>query len=376
MANKKIWLSSPHMGENEFKYVTEAFDLNWIAPAGPHLNDFEKNLSKISEGKHIAALGSGTSAIHLALILLGVECGDEVICSTFTFAASANPIVYQGAKPIFVDSELDTWNMCPDSLRIALKERVNLGKKPKAIIVVHLYGMPAKMNEIISIANEYDIAIIEDAAEGLGSTYFNKPLGSLTEFGIYSFNGNKIITTSGGGALISSDEDSIKKAKFLATQARDNAPHYEHSHIGFNYRLSNVSAAIGLGQLEVLQERVERRREIFEYYKKELSDIKVMSFVEEPDGFYSNRWLTTVLISEDSKVSREDLRIHLELDNIESRPLWKPMHLQPIFSSCDFYGSDNASFLFKYGLCLPSGSNMTSEDLNRIVIKIKEAFEN
>jgi len=376
MENKKIWLSSPHMGDNEFKYVTEAFDLNWIAPVGPHLNDFEKNLSKISEGKHIAALGSGTSAIHLALILLGVECGDEVICSTFTFSASANPIVYQGAKPIFVDSELDTWNMCPDSLRITLKERVNLGKKPKAIIVVHLYGMPAKMNEIISIANEYDIPIIEDAAEGLGSTYFNKPLGSLTEFGIYSFNGNKIITTSGGGALISSDEDSIKKAKFLATQARDNAPHYEHSHIGFNYRLSNVSAAIGLGQLEVLQERVERRREIFEYYKKELSDIKVISFVEEPDGFYSNRWLTTVLISEDSKVSREDLRIHLESDNIESRPLWKPMHLQPIFSSCDFYGSDNAEFLFKYGLCLPSGSNMKNEDLNRIVTKIKEAFEN
>ena len=376
MENKKIWLSSPHMGDNEFKYVTEAFDLNWIAPVGPHLNDFEKNLSKISEGKHIAALGSGTSAIHLALILLGVECGDEVICSTFTFSASANPIVYQGAKPIFVDSELDTWNMCPDSLRIALKERVNLGKKPKAIIVVHLYGMPAKMNEIISIANEYNIPIIEDAAEGLGSTYFNKPLGSLTEFGIYSFNGNKIITTSGGGALISSDEDSIKKAKFLATQARDNAPHYEHSHIGFNYRLSNVSAAIGLGQLEVLQERVERRREIFEYYKKELSDIKVISFVEEPDGFYSNRWLTTVLISEDSKVSSEDLRLHLESDNIESRPLWKPMHLQPIFSSCDFYGSDNSEFLFKFGLCLPSGSNMTNEDLNRIVTKIKEAFEN
>jgi len=376
MENKKIWLSSPHMGNNEFKYVTEAFDLNWIAPVGPHLNDFEENLSKISEGKHIAALGSGTSAIHLALILLGVECGDEVICSTFTFSASANPIVYQGAKPIFVDSELETWNMCPDSLRIAIRERVNLGKKPKAIIVVHLYGMPAKMNQIISIANEYDIPIIEDAAEGLGSTYFNKPLGSLTEFGIYSFNGNKIITTSGGGALISSNKESIKKAKFLATQARDNAPHYEHSHIGFNYRLSNVSAAIGLGQLEVLQERVERRREIFEYYKKELSDIKVISFVEEPDGFYSNRWLTTVLISEDSKVNREDLRVHLESDNIESRPLWKPMHLQPIFSSCNFYGFDNAEFLFKYGLCLPSGSNMTIEDLNRIVTKIKEAFEN
>ena len=375
MENKKIWLSSPHMGDNEFKYVKEAFDLNWIAPVGPHLNDFEKNLSKISEGKYIAALSSGTSAIHLALILLGVECGDEVICSTFTFSASANPIVYQGAKPVFVDSELDTWNMCPDSLRNAIKERINLGKKPKAIIVVHLYGMPAKMNEIISIANEFEIPIIEDAAEGLGSTYFNKPLGSLTDFGIYSFNGNKIITTSGGGALISSNLGKIQKAKFLATQARDNAPHYEHSHIGFNYRLSNVSAAIGLGQLEVLKERVQKRREIFEFYKKELSDINEISFVDEMEGFYSNRWLTTILISEDSKVSREDIRLFLEKDNIESRPLWKPMHLQPIFSSCKYFGSTNAEYLFKYGLCLPSGTNMTETDLGRIITNIKKSFE-
>ena len=321
MKNKKIWLSSPHMGENEFKYVAEAFDLNWIAPIGPHLNLFEKNLSKISNNKHIAALGSGTSAIHLALILLGVKRDDEVICSSFTFSASANPIVYQGAKPVFIDSEMDTWNMCPISLELAIRDRIANGTKPKAIIVVHLYGMPAKMNEIIEVATNFNIPIVEDAAEGLGSTYFDKPLGSLTDFGIYSFNGNKIITTSGGGALISSDEDSIKKAKFLATQARDNAPHYEHSHIGFNYRLSNVSAAIGLGQLEVLKKRVERRREIFEYYQKELSDIKEISFVEEPEGFYSNRWLTTVLISKDSKVNREDLRLSLDSENIESRPL-------------------------------------------------------
>ena len=376
MENKKIWLSSPHMGENEYKYVTEAFDLNWIAPVGPHLNDFETNLSKISDGKHIAALSSGTSAIHLALILLGVECGDEVLCSSFTFSASANPIVYQGAKPIFIDSEMDSWNMCPEYLEMAIKDRIENGEKPKAIILVHLYGMPAKMKEIISISKKYNIPIIEDAAEGLGSTYFGKPLGCLTEFGIYSFNGNKIITTSGGGALISSDEKQIQKAKFLATQARDNAPHYEHSHIGFNYRLSNVSAAIGLGQLEVLKDRVNKRREIFEFYKKELSEIKEISFVEEMEGFYSNRWLSTILISEDSKVNREDLRLYLEKDNIEARPLWKPMHQQPIFKNCLSFGGKNSEYLFQYGLCLPSGSNMSDEDLYRIITKIKEAFEN
>ena len=376
MENKKIWLSSPHMGENEYKYVTEAFDLNWIAPVGPHLNDFETNLSKISDGKHIAALSSGTSAIHLALILLGVECGDEVLCSSFTFSASANPIVYQGAKPIFIDSEMDSWNMCPEYLEMAIKDRIENGKKPKAIILVHLYGMPAKMKEIISISEKYNIPIIEDAAEGLGSSYFGKPLGCLTEFGIYSFNGNKIITTSGGGALISSDEKQIQKAKFLSTQARDNAPHYEHSHIGFNYRLSNVSAAIGLGQLEVLQDRVNKRREIFEFYKKELSEIKEISFVEEMEGFYSNRWLSTILISEDSKVNREDLRLYLEKDNIEARPLWKPMHQQPIFKNCLSFGGKNSEYLFQYGLCLPSGSNMSDEDLYRIITKIKEAFEN
>jgi len=376
MENKKIWLSSPHMGENEYKYVTEAFDLNWIAPVGPHLNDFETNLSKISDGKHIAALSSGTSAIHLALILLGVECGDEVLCSSFTFSASANPIVYQGAKPIFIDSEMDSWNMCPEYLEMAIKDRIENGKKPKAIILVHLYGMPAKMKEIISISEKYNIPIIEDAAEGLGSSYFGKPLGCLTEFGIYSFNGNKIITTSGGGALISSDEKQIQKAKFLATQARDNAPHYEHSHIGFNYRLSNVSAAIGLGQLEVLHDRVNKRRQIFEFYKKELSEIKEIFFLEEMEGFYSNRWLSTILISEDSKVNKEDLRLYLEKDNIEARPLWKPMHQQPIFKNCLSFGGKNSEYLFQYGLCLPSGSNMSDEDLYRIITKIKEAFEN
>lgn len=375
MENKKIWLSSPHMGSNEFKYVTEAFNLNWIAPVGPHLNQFEKKLSKISDDRYIAALSSGTSAIHLALILLGVERGDEVICSTFTFSASANPIVYQGANPVFVDSELETWNMCPVSLEFAIKDRISSGVKPKAIIVVHLYGMPAKMNEIIEIANKYNIPIIEDAAEGLGSTYFNKPLGTLTEFGVYSFNGNKIITTSGGGALVSSDEESIKKAKFLATQARDNAPHYEHTHIGYNYRLSNVSAAIGLGQIEILDTRVKKRRENFNHYVCQLSNIDEISFQEERENFYSNRWLTTILISNKSKVSREELRLKLDLENIEVRPLWKPMHLQPIFSSCRYYGEKNAEYLFKYGLCLPSGSNLNDSDLERIINNIKVAFE-
>ncbi len=375
MENKKIWLSSPHMGENEFKYVSEAFDLNWIAPVGPHLNKFEEKLSEISLGKDIAAVSSGTSAIHLALILLGIQNGDEVLCSSFTFSASANPIVYQGATPIFIDSELDTWNMSPEFLELAIKDRITRGKKPKAIILVHLYGMPAKMNEILEISNKYDIPIIEDAAEGLGSTYFGKPLGCMSDFGIYSFNGNKIITTSGGGALISSDSEMINKAKFLSAQARDDAPHYEHTHIGYNYRLSNVSASIGLGQLEVLQDRVKKRREIFNFYKTQLSEIKEISFPDEIEGFYSNRWLTTILISEDSKITKEELRLFLEKDKIESRPLWKPMHMQPIFKEYPAYGGDNSEYLFKYGLCLPSGSNLSDEDLSRIINKIKQAFE-
>jgi len=375
MENRKIWLSSPHMGENEFKYITEAFDLNWIAPVGPHLDKFEEKLSEISEGKYVAAVSSGTSAIHLSLILLGVKNGDEVICSSFTFSASANPIVYQGANPIFVDSELDTWNMNPEFLELAIKDRIKKGKKPKAIILVHLYGMPAKMNEILEIANKYDIPIIEDAAEALGSTYFGKPLGCLSDFGVYSFNGNKIITTSGGGALVSGNSEMINKAKFLATQARDDAPHYEHTHIGYNYRLSNVSASIGLGQLEVLKDRVNKRRDIFNFYKTSLSTMKEISFLEEIEGCYSNRWLTTILISEDSRISNNKLRLFLESDNIESRPLWKPMHMQPIFKQYPYYGGTNSEYLFKYGLCLPSGSNLSSEDLSRIINKIKQAFE-
>ena len=375
MRNKKIWISSPHIGENELRYVLEAFETNWIAPVGPHLDNFEKKLSKVVDGKYVTALSSGTSAIHLALILIGIRNGDHVICSSFTFAASANPIIYQGAVPIFIDSEFDTWNMCPEYLEKAIQEGITNGKKPKAIIVVHVYGMPARMNEITQISEKYQIPIIEDAAEALGSSYFQKPLGSLTQFGVLSFNGNKIITTSSGGALVCSEKNMRHRTKFLATQARDDQPHYEHSHIGYNYRLSNVSAAIGLGQLEVLQDRIDRRRKIFKFYKQELSVIKEISFLEEQEGCYSNRWMTTILISEESKISPDDLRLYLDQDNIESRPLWKPMHLQPIFSESKMYGGENAEYLFKYGLCLPSGSNMNDKDLIRIVTKIKQAFE-
>lgn len=375
MRNKKIWISSPHIGENELRYVLEAFETNWIAPVGPHLDNFEKKLSKVLDGKYVTALSSGTSAIHLALILIGIRNGDHVICSSFTFAASANPIIYQGAVPIFIDSEFDTWNMCPEYLEKAIQEGITNGKKPKAIIVVHVYGMPARMNEITQISEKYQIPIIEDAAEALGSSYFQKPLGSLTQFGVLSFNGNKIITTSSGGALVCSEKNMRHRTKFLATQARDDQPHYEHSHIGYNYRLSNVSAAIGLGQLEVLQDRIDRRRKIFKFYKQELSVIKEISFLEEQEGCYSNRWMTTILISEESKISPDDLRLYLDQDNIESRPLWKPMHLQPIFSESKMYGGENAEYLFKYGLCLPSGSNMNDKDLIRIVTKIKQAFE-
>ena len=370
MSKSKIWLSSPHMGNEEFSNVKEAFETNWIAPVGPHLNNFEVELSNISNGKHVAALSSGTSAIHLALIILGVKQGDDVICSSFTFAASANPIIYQGANPVFIDSEFDTWNMCPDTLLKAIKDRISIGRKPKAIILVHLYGMPSKMEELVKIADEYKIPIIEDAAEGLGSSYKNQPLGTFGEFGVYSFNGNKIITTSGGGALISDNLDFIQKAKFLSTQARDDAPHYEHSEIGYNYRLSNVCAAIGLGQLKVLSERVSQRRNNYDFYKTALSNISTVSFVSEPPAYFSNRWITTILLKDFD--SREKIRLALEDENIESRPLWKPMHMQPIFKTAKMYNGSVCEELFQKGLCLPSGSNLTKDDLNRVIKVIKD----
>ena len=375
--NKKIWLSSPHMGGKEELYVKEAFDTNWIAPLGPHVDGFEKDLVNYTGTKAAAALISGTSAIHLALILLDVQSGDEVICQSFTFSASANPIVYQGATPVFVDSEKDTWNMSPEYLRIAIVDRLSKGKKPKAIMPVHLYGMPSQMEKILAIANEFEIPVIEDAAEALGSSINGKACGTFGKLGVLSFNGNKIITTSGGGALLSDEEEFIKRARFLATQARDVAPHYQHSVIGYNYRMSNVCAAIGKGQLEVLPERVAQRRANFSFYKNALKDIKGIGFLPEPDGYFSNRWLTAITVNPalTGGITREGIRLHLENKNIESRPLWKPMHLQPVFEKYPFYGDGTAQKLFETGLCLPSGSNLPLEDLNKVVSSIKELFD-
>lgn len=369
--HKKIWLSSPHMGGSEEKYIRSAFDSNWVAPLGPNVDAFEKTLASYCDVEHVAALSSGTAAIHLALILLGVKSGDEVIVSSFTFSASVNPIVYQGATPVLIDSEEETWNMSPELLEEAIKDRRQRNKfsNIKAIIVVHLYGMPAKMNEIMEVANRYNIPVIEDAAEALGSRINGKPLGSIGEMGILSFNGNKIITTSGGGALISNDKDLIEKARFLSTQARDKAPHYQHSHIGYNYRMSNILAGIGRGQMEVIDLRVKQRRGNFNFYKKNLSEIEGITFTEEPDGsYFSNRWLTTILIDPiKTGKTKNDLLIALEKENIETRPLWKPMHLQPVFSFCPSYLNGVSDGLFDKGICLPSGSNMSENELERVL---------
>ena len=361
--NQKIWLSSPHMGGTELNYINEAFETNWIAPLGPNVDGFEKDLQTFLGGNvHVAALSSGTAAIHLALVILDVKVVDEVICQSMTFSASANPIAYQGAKPVFVDSEEDAWNMSPQLMKNAIEDRIKNGKKPKAIIVVHLYGMPAKMDEIMVIAKEYGIPVIEDAAEALGSTFNGQALGTFGDIGILSFNGNKIITTSGGGALVSANEAYVKTARFLSTQALDPAPHYQHSHIGFNYRMSNISAGIGRGQMEVLKQRIAQRRKNFEFYTKAFSNFPEIKLGTEPDNtYFSNHWLTAVLIQSD-QVSREDLRLALVENNIDCRPLWKPMHLQPIFESAPFYGDGTSEKLFDAGLCLPSGSNLTEQD--------------
>jgi len=376
----KIWLSSPHMGVNELKYVNEAFETNWIAPLGPHVNAFENGLQAQTQTKHAAALSSGTSAIHLALILLGVKNGDTVFCQSITFSASANPIAYQGAIPVFIDSENETWNMDPVLLRKALQEAGKKNELPKAIIPVHLYGMPAKMNEIIEIAEEYGVPVIEDAAEALGSKLNDKPCGSFGNFGILSFNGNKIITTSGGGALVSDDAEIIEKARFLSTQARDAAPHYQHSHIGYNYRMSNVLAGIGRGQLEVLGDRVNSRRNNYERYKEYFSKHNQtgfnIQFQEEPIGYYSNRWLTCLLVdpSLNKGLTRENIRLIMETENIETRPLWKPMHQQPIFASSKNYLNGVSDKLFQNGLCLPSGSNLSDEEFDRIFTCLDSIF--
>ncbi|MGI6048959.1 MAG: DegT/DnrJ/EryC1/StrS family aminotransferase [Petrimonas sp.] len=376
MKNKRIWLSLAHMGGHEQKYIQEAFDTNWVAPLGPNVDGFEKDLEHfLSENKHVVALSSGTAAIHLALVQLGVRRDDEVICQSFTFAASANPIVYQGAKPVFVGSEPDTWNMSPEFLESAIKDRIKkTGKKPKAVIPVHLYGMPAKMDNIMAIANEYEIPVLEDAAEALGSEYRGQKCGTFGEFACLSFNGNKIITTSGGGALVCKTEADVNQTKFYATQARDIAPHYQHSRIGYNYRMSNICAGIGRGQMIVLSKHIARRKEIHQIYLKELSKIPgIIVFDKLSSDFDSNYWLTCIVVNpEITGFSREDIRLKMEAENIETRPLWKPMHLQPVFADCPYYGDNTEQFLFNDGLCLPSGSSLSDKDIIKVAGVVKE----
>ena len=376
----KIWLSSPHMGGNEQKYVNEAFESNWIAPLGPNVTGFEQDLETyLGNNVFVGALSSGTAALHLALILLKVKVGDEVICQSMTFSASANPIVYQGAIPIFVDSERDTWNICPNALETAIKERISKGRKPKAIIAVHLYGMPFKVDEIRTIANKYEIPIIEDSAEALGSAFKGQKCGTFGDISILSFNGNKIITTSGGGAIVTKNELLKNEAVFLATQARDNAPHYQHSKIGYNYRLSNICAGIGRGQMEILDSHIEKRREMHQFYKNVFVDQEGITIFSEPnEDYYSNHWLSAILVNSEKNngKSREDLRLQLEKENIESRPLWKPMHLQPVFKNAPYYGGSVSEEFFNNGLCLPSGSNLNSDDVARIKSVLFDKFLN
>lgn len=378
MADTKIWLSSPHMGGGEQKYVQEAFDTNWVAPLGPNVTGFEQDLEKYVGGGHfVGALSSGTAALHLGLIMLGVEAGDEVICQSMTFSASANPIKYLGATPVFIDSEETTWNICPKTLEEAIKDRITKGKKPKAIIAVHLYGMPYQADEILRIANQYDIPVLEDSAEALGSRYKGKSCGTLGKLGVLSFNGNKIITTSGGGAIVTQTIDEKNMAVFLSTQARDNAPHYQHSHVGYNYRMSNICAGIGRGQMEVLDKHINLRREMHKFYAALFADIEGVTVFSEPNAdYHSNFWLSTILIdpAKTNGKDREALRLALDAENIECRPLWKPMHLQPVFEKYPYYGTDVSEKLFENGLCLPSGSNLTEEEKSRISRAIKHFF--
>lgn len=375
----KIWLSSPHLSGHELQFIEDAFQKNWITSIGNNIDEFELNLKNfLKNDTEVCVLNSATSAIHLALVLLGVVEGDEILTSTFSFVASANPIVYCGAHPVFIDSEPETWNMCPVALEEAIIDRIANKKKPKAIIVVHLYGMPAKMDEILSVATKYQIPLIEDAAESLGARYKGKPCGIFGQFGILSFNGNKIITTSGGGALVCHSKEDKEKAIFLSTQARDNAPHYQHSHIGYNYRMSNIVAGIGCGQMMVLNDRIEARRKMHDFYVELCENIYgVHVFTEPNDDFYSNHWLSAITIDvKKAGKTREDLRLALLDENIESRPLWKPLHLQPIFSKASYYGNKVAETLFDNGLCLPSGSNLTDKERNRIAKVFENIFSN
>ena len=364
----KIWLSPPHMGGMEERYLKDAFSTNWIAPLGPNVNGFENDIAEYLGGQlYVAALVSGTAALHIGLILLNTQPGDEIICQSMTFSASANAIRYVNATPVFVDSERDTWNMCPELLEKTIKDRISKGKKIKAIIPVHLYGMPARIKEIIEIAGRYNIPVLEDSAESLGSAVDNKKCGTFGDISILSFNGNKIITTSGGGALVSHNIEYVNDTRFLASQARDEAPHYQHSHIGYNYRLSNLCAGVGRGQMEVLDERIRQKRFIYDFYYNKLKNLPGLSFLKEPKGYFSNRWLTTILIDPNvAGFNREELRIRFEAENIESRPLWKPMHLQPVFIDHPKYVNGVSESLFEHGLCLPSGTSLNNSDLERI----------
>lgn len=374
MNNQKIWLSSPHMGGSESNYVQEAFDTNWVAPLGPNVNGLEKDLENyLGNDCHVGALSSGTAAIHLGLVLLGVKRGDEVICQSMTFSASANPILYLGATPVFIDSENDTWNLCPVILEEAIVDRIAKGKKPKAIIAVHLYGMPYKVFEVRAVATKYKIPILEDSAEALGSTYKGQKCGTFGDIGVLSFNGNKIITTSGGGAIVTPTVAVKDKAVFLATQARDAAPHYQHSEVGYNYRMSNICAGIGRGQMEVLDKHVDLRREMHNFYQEIFRDMDgITVFSPTNEDYYCNHWLSAITIDSEKTygLTAETIRLALEKENIESRPLWKPMHLQPIFEQYLYYGNKVAESLFNTGLCLPSGSNLSTMDRERI----KNAF--
>lgn len=378
MIKNKIWLSSPHLSGSEQKYIQEAFDANWVAPLGPNVNGFENDLETyLCNQSQVGALSSGTAAIHLGLILLGVQAGDAVLCQTMTFAASANPILYLGATPVFVDSETTTWGLCPQALEQAIQDSIQKGKKPKAIIAVHLFGVPYQVAEIQKVASTYDIPVLEDAASALGSSYKGQKCGTFGDIGILSFNGNKIITTSGGGAIVTKTAALKEKAVFYATQSRDNAPHYQHSEIGYNYRMSNICAGIGRGQMEVLDQHVALRRAMHDFYVELFKDVPgVTVFCAPNTDYFSNYWLSTILIdpSKTNGITRETLRLALEAENIESRPLWKPMHLQPIFSTYPYYGNQVAETLFETGLCLPSGSNLTAEDRERIAAVIGEVF--
>lgn len=378
MNNPKIWLSSPHMGGAEQHYIQEAFDANWIAPLGPNVNGLEQDLvSYLGNQVHVGALSSGTAAIHLGLILLGVQAGDEVICQSMTFSASANPILYQGATPVFVDSEAQTWNICPEALEQAIQDRIQKGKKPKAIIAVHLYGVPYQVEAIRAVADTYNIPILEDSAEALGSTYKRQKCGTFGDIGVLSFNGNKIITTSGGGAIVTKTAALKEKAIFYATQAKDAAPHYQHSEIGYNYRMSNICAGIGRGQMEVLDRHVALRQQMHAFYVALFENIPGVSVFSAPNEDYiPNYWLSAITVdpSKTNGITRESLRLALEVENIESRPLWKPMHLQPIFERYPYYGNKLAETLFNNGLCLPSGSNLTDTDRERIATVIEVVF--